>query len=655
VLGSLAIVCAARPLLELSPLRGRRLALAGAAAFAIYAAAVLAVGMPERSSAAPAAGVGPLPAITILPSRGVKSTLDEATAQAIARGLAAGVHRPVEKVSLWLEPGKGQSPPIAVALLAGKRIELKRIGAHWSISRGRAERSKVLPNVPLLPGYRLADVAGRVGLTFRQGSFRFGVSNDPAAMMGGGLCWLDYNGDGWLDLFVVNSYADRELPNWQSRGGLPRTALFRNDHGRFVNVSARSGAGLALRGEGCVAADLDGDGRTDLYVTTASSDVLLWNNGNGTFTEGARKAGVVSFGWHAGAAVADVNGDGRPDLFVAGYTDMQHPIAASDKGFPSNYRAVRDLLFLNEGHRQFREVGAEVGLDRPPYDHSLGAVFTDLNGDGRPDLYVANDEDPNRLYLNERGGPLGFRFVDAARQLKVADPNAGMGVASADYTGDGRPDLFVTNSREQTHAVYRSSGKAFVGARAPFTRVFGTTLTGWGDSWIDLNNDGRLDLVLANGAIPVTSLAKDAEQLQVLAQRPGGGFADTGLLRGIRINGRGVAAADYDNDGRVDVAVNSIGGRLLLLHNTGPKAHWLEVALKPFSPGAVVTVVLRDGRRLVRETQAGSSYLSSEDPRVHFGLGRAQSAARVIVRYPDGRERRLANVGADRLVVVPGR
>src|SRR5262249_2389737 len=158
-----------------------------------------------------------------------------------------------------------------------------------------------------------------------------------------------------------------------------------------------------LRGNGCVAGDFDGDGHTDLFVTTATNDALFWNNGNGTFTEGARPAGVISFGWHSGAAVADVNGDGRPDPFVAGYTDYAHPLTNSVKGFPSNSPGVRDELFLNEGNRHFREVGTQVGLDPKPYSHGLGAQFIDVNGDGRPDLYVANDEDPNQLYLNEPG------------------------------------------------------------------------------------------------------------------------------------------------------------------------------------------------------------------------------------------------------------
>ena len=180
-------------------------------------------------------------------------------------------------------------------------------------------------------------------------------------MMGGGVCWLDYNNDGWLDLFAVNNYSDSQFALWSERGGAPTGALFRNVRGRFVNVTKSTHTDLPVRGEGCVAADFDGDGYTDLYVTTATDDVLFWNNGNGTFTEGARKAGVVSFGWHSGAAVADVNGDGRPDLFVAGYTNTDAPIQNSVKGFPSNYEGVRDELFLNEGHRHFREVGRRSG------------------------------------------------------------------------------------------------------------------------------------------------------------------------------------------------------------------------------------------------------------------------------------------------------
>ena len=193
------------------------------------------------------------------------------------------------------------------------------------------------------------NVAPQLGLDFRQGAFRYSMSDDPPAMMGGGVCWLDYNNDGWMDLFAVNSYSDVDLPDWAGHGGLPRSALFENVHGKFVNVSKSSGAGIQVKGTGCVAADLNGDGYTDLVVTTATGVEMLWNNGNGTFTEAARSR-RPPYGWHSGAAVADVNGDGRPDIFVAGYTNMLDPIPSSISGFPTNYEGVRDELFLNEGN-----------------------------------------------------------------------------------------------------------------------------------------------------------------------------------------------------------------------------------------------------------------------------------------------------------------
>ncbi len=379
LLGSLALVCVAQPFGALAArtwarIPRRSVLLAAPAALAAYGALLVGVNAPSVSSAAPVAITGRLPPVDVLPSRGVQSQLSRPIARVIAQDLVAspGIRvRPGDRIGVWLEPGKDQDPPTAVAQLAGRTYRLHQVDGAWAL--GDATEPPPLetaPTGPVLRGYRLTNVAASAGLDFKQGSFRFGITKEEQAMMGGGVCWLDYDNDGWLDLFVVNNYSDSQYAQWSERGGAPTGALYRNVRGHFVDVTRSTHTDVPVRGEGCVAADFDGDGHTDLYVTTATNDLLFWNNGDGTFTEGARNAGAISFIWHAGAAVSDVNGDGRPDLFVAGYTNKAAPIENSIKGFPSNFEGVRDELFLNEGHRRFRDVAAEVGLDPKPFDHS---------------------------------------------------------------------------------------------------------------------------------------------------------------------------------------------------------------------------------------------------------------------------------------------
>ena len=653
LLGSLAIVCVALPALRALPLRIDRRVVAAAVPLtaAAFGAAVALSGPTADALSFRPLPPSRLPPITVVQSQHVQTKLDRHTAELIAHDLLASVHATVsDHMTVQLAPGPGQSPPYAVARLGDRTYQLVQSGNTWRL-QAQTTTTPAAPALPGVPvGYRLTNVASAAGLEFRQDAFRYGTSNDTKAMMGGGLCWLDYNGDGWMDLFVVNSYSSSDTATWEAHGGLPTSRLFENRHGRFADVTGEAHAGLAGQGDGCAAGDLNGDGRTDLVVTTASGVDILWNR-DGRFTEQT----LPATGWYTGVAIADVNGDGRPDIFAAGYADLNDPVPSSLAGFPTNVAGVRDLLFLNEGGGRFREVGAQAGLEAAGFRHGLGAEFLDVNGDGRPDLYVANDEDPNYLYVNipwpggAKADPLGlgFRFEDRAGSEGVDDPFAGMGIASADGT------LFVTNSRGEPSAAFRRQGARFVDARPDFDAALGSGFAGWGASWVDFANSGTPDLVLAAGAIPVTSIGGSAEPVRVLAPRgTSQTFGSAELLGGVSVDGRGLAAADAGNDGRMDVAVNTIGGDLLLLRPSGPSGNWLDVGLSRFTPGAVVTVTLPGGRHLSREVQAGSSYLSSEDPRVHFGLGAATRATSLTVRYPWGGRTSVANVTADRVVVV---
>ncbi|MEX0757353.1 MAG: ScyD/ScyE family protein, partial [Acidimicrobiia bacterium] len=244
--------------------------------------------------------------------------------------------------------------------------------------------------------WRFTDVASDVGLDFRHGAFQTEVSMDTTAMMGGGLCWIDFDGDGWLDLYVVNSHAVSEVGYWEDQGGLPRNQLYRNVEGAFENVSDGSGADLAHRGMGCVAADFDGDGHTDLYDNADGPNALLMSDGEGRFTEVAAAAGVDTPGWSSAAAVGDVDGDRDLDLFVGSYIDPEKMIDKPSGAFPQDFLGIVNHLYLNDGSGHFEAVTREARLIEE--DRTLGAVFSDIDGDGDLDLYVANDGHPNRLY-----------------------------------------------------------------------------------------------------------------------------------------------------------------------------------------------------------------------------------------------------------------
>ena len=529
------------------------------------------------------------------------------------------------------------------------------------------------PAEPATDAVRFVDVAAEVGLDFTHSAFHWGTTGDTPAMMGSGLCWIDQDDDGWLDLFVVNTWSDGEWGQWRGSGALPTTHLYHNDHGRFVDVTEATGAGIETRANGCVAADLDLDGHTDLYVTSDRANVMLWNDGD-RFEIDDSSSGLDASGWHTGAAVGDIDGNGWPDLFVAGYADLNGRIPGETGGFPAPYMAEPDLLFLSDGpgedgHVTFREAASAVGIESDGARHGLGAVLSDVDGDGDLDLYVANDTDPNSLYLSSptHAWP-GIRLDDHGPALGVDDDQAGMGVAIADYDTDGRPDIVVTNLGQQGHAAYRnttgSSGPGFVDALAGMGQPdLGVGTTGWGVSWADVDLDTDLDLLLVNGAIPVRDLTADRQAVLGYANQTADGergrLDDVSAIWGLAsvgpYLGRGSAMADYDNDGDLDLAIATVGSKLALLRNTGAGGHWLEVAPPAPTPGAAVTVTLSDGQELRRELLAGSSYLSSEDPRAHFGLGTEDRVREVTVTWPDGSRTSRADIAADQILeLAPG-
>ncbi|HUF38684.1 MAG TPA: ScyD/ScyE family protein [Anaerolineales bacterium] len=522
------------------------------------------------------------------------------------------------------------------------------------------------------------DVAARVGLTFHHGVFQEGITMDPAAMMGAGLCWIDYDNDGWLDLYLVNSHARAERALLEAEDRLPTNALYRNRGSYFEDVSRASRADLAIRGNGCVAADFDGDGWWDLFITADGPNKLLWNNGDGTFTEGAAEAGLDAPEWNTAAVVGDLNADGLLDLFVGAYIDLNHQIPKPTGSFPQDFYGLPDRLYINagagpDGRPTFLEVTEAAGLVR--FERALGALLSDLDGDGDLDLYIANDGQPNRLYANEPwpGGRqedpegLGFRFLDLDDQGGVGDSGSGMGIAGGDYNNDGLMDIFVTNWEDEVNALYlnqSAEGGPLEFLYATF-RIgisgLGRQMTGWGTTWMDYDHDTDLDLMVVNGYVPVSDPEVDAQLVRLYLNRtwntdgsPGeaGQFFDwtdhAGLKEVGALLARGSAAADFDNDGDLDVAINTIAGQVVLLLNQGDDGNWLLVSPDGCFPGLKVIVTLPDGRRLMREIYAGSSYLASEDPRLHFGLGDAERVT-LTVHWPDGRTMTIPDVRANQI------
>ncbi len=506
------------------------------------------------------------------------------------------------------------------------------------------------------------------GLDFKQ-------ENSPTAAkylietMGGGVALFDYNNDGLLDVFLVNGgqlTSPMPAPENFHRSD-PRfwNRLFReNKDGTFTDVT--QSAGLAKAGEGnygmgVAAADYDNDGYTDLYVTSYGHNLLYHNNGNGTFTDVTEKAGVAGGGWSASAGFVDYNNDGKLDLFVTRYMDWDTrrstPCVRQTYCPPGEFPQTTNLLYRNRGDGTFEDVSHSSGIAAKP-GRALGVSFNDYDGDGFPDVFVANDGMEQFLFHNNRNGTFTERALDAGVSLSDnGKPFAGMGVDFRDYDNDGRPDIVVTNLAKQIYAVYHNDGDGAFSYRSLETGlgILSAGSSGWGMRLEDFNNDGWKDLFVAQSHVMdnVETVDPSLHYLEVplLALNHHGRFekADSGTATPVA--GRGVAFGDLNNDGSIDAVLSVLGGNPLIFRNRGGAEHWLTIILQGVRSnrdgfGARISV---NGQW--QYTNSGGSYLSSSDKRVHFGLGLSETAA-VEIWWPSGSHQKLSNVHANQFLIV---
>jgi hypothetical protein len=498
--------------------------------------------------------------------------------------------------------------------------------------------------------------------------------------MSGGVALFDYDNDGLIDIYFVNSLTVDTAADPKAA----RSALYRNRGNlKFEDVTDRAGIGHPGWGMGVCTADVDADGWEDLYVTALGSNKLYRNNHDGTFSDVTARAGVAGGGWSAGCGFADYDRDGDLDLFVTRYVRIDlNALPEFGKDKTCEYRGIAvqcgprglpgegDFLFRNEGNGRFSEVGAKAGVSDPREYFGLGIAWFDANEDGWPDLYVANDSTPNFLYMNQRDGT----FKEAAFPMGVAVSEDGaeqgsMGVAVGDWDGAGRLGLFVTNFSEEYNNLFRNQGDHFVEmAFRSRTAPPSLPLVGWGTAFFDYDNDTRVDIIAVNGHVyPQLDKARlgasaGYRQRKLLYHNKGGGLFDEvsarfgPVLTEERVS-RGLAVGDLDNDGRVDVVINDLDGAPQVLHHElDGTGNWLRVTVKgkPANTSAIGALILvsSGGTTQRRLVQSGTSYISQDDMRQHFGLGKATVVDAIEVRWPDGTSTTRENVKANQQVEV---
>ncbi len=513
------------------------------------------------------------------------------------------------------------------------------------------------------------DIARAAGVAFVHRSGHSGATYRLPEIMGGGAALLDMEGDGDLDLLLVQSGA------LDGRDSGPRHRLFRNDgRGGFDDVTAGSGIEVAGYGMGAATGDYDGDGDVDVYITNLGTNVLLQNNGRGQFRDVTAQAGVGGSGWSTSATFFDADTDGDLDLFVARYLDWTPArerqcfslTGIPDYCSPKNYEApTSDLVFLNRGDGTFADASVAAGV-ATARGNGLGVVADDVNGDGRPDVFVANDGTPNHLWINLGGG----RFRESALPMGVAidqdgAPKAGMGVHAADVDDDGDNDLLVMNLDTESDSYFRNDGAFFADATASAgLRIASRRFTRFGMGLVDLDNDGTLDLYEANGRVGLQgeTHAADpyAEPNLLFRGRAGARFEELQPRGGTSTprvaTSRAAVFGDLDNDGGVDIVVANRDSSPHVLRNVVPsRGHWAIWSVRnrqgSDALGAVVTVSAA-GRTWRRDVRSGYSYLAASDARVHVGVGAAAVIDRLEVRWPGGEIEEFGPFAVDRVHTV---
>ena len=524
---------------------------------------------------------------------------------------------------------------------------------------------------------QFTDITGPAGIRFQHTSDE-AKSYIPESM-GGGVLLIDYDRDGWLDIYFTNA----PTVDMMQDGLNARSALYHNNHdGTFTDVTEKAGVGYPCAAMGGAVGDYNNDGWPDMYITCMGGNVLYRNNGNGSFTNVAAQSGVIDGRWSTGAAFADFDGDGNLDLMVANYVDfdLQHlpqPGSASTCLYrsvpvqcgPHGLNGAGDALFRNNGDGTFSNVSKQTGTNDAQGYYGLGVLWGDFDGSGQPSLFVANDSTPNYLYHNlgkeqfeEVGLPSGVALSEDGKE------QANMGVTAGDYLHSGRQSIYTTTFSDEEKPLYRNDGGMDFKDVADQSGMNQATvhLLGWGTMFADFNNDGWLDLFTVYGHVypQIDSIVEAAgyrEAKTLFLNQGDGSFCDASADAGSPLktpsSARGLAVGDLFNDGSLDAVIENMDGAPMILRSAGvPKNHWIELELAGSkSNRAAIGAELKltaGGMTQTVEIRSGGSYLSQSDLRAHFGLGSTAIVIRVEIHWPSGHVDVLSNLPADRIYFV---